>query len=71
MFKPRQSMRQPQNPVADMEQFYLNQYFAASPQPPAHNQRFPPMDLARLHQLERRVARMEQHLGLPPIEPTR
>lgn len=71
MFRPRQPARQPQKPIADMEQFYLNQYFGSMPPPPIHDQRFPPMDAARLHQLERRITRIEQHLGLPPIEATR
>ena len=64
----------PPNPIADMEQFYLNQYFRSYPgvpEPypyhPYQNQtsdRFPPIEFARLHQLELRISRIEQYLGL-------
>ena len=76
MFKPRQSRRNPvqsQSPISDMEQFYLNQYFRAHPNPlptqqvypsQPHSQRFPPIELARLSQLESRIARIEDYLGL-------
>ena len=77
MFKPRQPRQkrnQPQNPISEMEQFYLNQYFQTSGNPQTtgplmpseasqNNQRFPPVEFARLHQLEQRIARIEQYLG--------
>lgn len=76
MFKPRQQRNQPQqNPVSDMEQFYLNQYFQTQginpsfgpPAPPGasqNNHRFPPVEFAYLHQLEQRITRIEHYLGL-------
>lgn len=79
MFKPRQRQRQrrnqPQNPISDMEQFYLNQYFqthgvnhAGGPTVPPeayqNSHRFPPIEVAYLHQLEQRITRIEQYLGL-------
>ena len=78
MFKPRQQARgrrnQPQqNPISDMEQFYLHQYFGQGanrqmPPPIQHPHTAPsaPMqqiDLAKLHQLELRIARIEEYLG--------
>ena len=94
MFKPRRPRhRQPQNPVADMEQFYLNQYFQSESHPhvpgasfpppqPLHDhltgrvppqlaRSGPPIEMARLHQLEQRLLRLEQHLGFAPMEPIR
>jgi len=70
MLRPKRPLKQPQNPIVDMEQFYLNQYFASPSQQQSYDHRFPPVDMARLHQLERRVARLEHHLGLPPFETT-
>ena len=80
MFRPRRqrfSRNQPiPNPISDMEQFYLNQYFQSqpatsmphpsAPHPYAHqtSDRFPPIEFARIHQLELRIARIEQYLGL-------
>lgn len=79
MFKPRQTHRQrnqqSQNPLSDMEQYYLHQYFspkAGSPilnsyhHPYANstNDRFPPVEIAKLQQLELRIAQIEQYLGL-------
>lgn len=81
MFKQRRQRVQQnaQNPVINMEEFYLNQYFRSQPSPhtsqplyPTHanptNDRFPPIEFARLHQLELRVARIEQYLGLTAPE---
>ena len=82
MFKPkrgRHQRTQPQNPISEMEQFYLHQYFQSNPNsytphPSAHphanqsNDRFPPIEFARLHQLELRIARLEQYLGLTTAE---
>lgn len=83
MFKPRRQRvprNQPApNPIADMEQFYLNQYFRPHsngpiPNPAAHpyanptSDRFPPIEFARMHQLELRIARIEQYLGLTTTE---
>ena len=73
--QPRQQRNQPQNPVSDMEQFYLNQYFqtqgfnpASGPTVPSatyqNNHRFPPVEMTHLHQLEQRITRIEQYLGL-------
>ena len=75
--QPRQRRNQPaQNPVSDMEQFYLNQYFQSrSPYPSAgptvpssaqqpSSHRFPPIEMAYLNQLEQRVKHIEQYLGL-------
>ena len=85
MFKSRrqrpQRNMQPANPISDMEQFYLNQYFRSqpsnhSPHPPAHpyanqaSDRFPPIELARIHQLELRIAQIEQYLGLTATKPS-
>ena len=75
MFKSRQHPHQPQNPISDMEQFYLHQYFqtpgttstAGPAMPPGatqNNHRVPPTAIASLAQLEQRIARIEQHLGL-------
>jgi len=76
MFKPRrQRNQQPQNPISDMEQFYLNQYFqthginptigpAIPPHAQQNNHRFPPAEMAQLQQLEQRIAGIEQYLGL-------
>ena len=79
MFKTiqRRNRQSPQNPISDMEQFYLHQYFyntgvmnptfKFTPPPPSphqNNYRFPPIEFARFHQLEQRVARIEQYLGL-------
>ena len=67
----------PPNPISDMEQFYLNQYFRSNPgesgpypfgHPYQSNDRFPPIEFARLHQLELRIARIEQYLGLTTTE---
>ena len=82
MFKPRRQRQQTggQNPLTDMEQFYLHQYFqpqsshpvAPPPMRPHPNQltdqRFPPPQMAKLQQLELRIARIEQYLGLPQAE---
>lgn len=83
MFRPRRQRflrnQPPPNPVSDMEQFYLNQYFRSQPggfahQPTAHpyanqtSDRFPPIEFARIHQLELRIARIEQYLGLTTTE---
>ena len=83
MFKPRRqrNQQQPQNPLSEMEQFYLNQYFRQqpthyTPEPLAHpyatqtNDRFPPIEFARIHQLELRVAQIEQYLGLVAPKPS-
>ena len=83
MFKQRRQRQQhqPQNPISDMEQFYLNQYFRSQPsnhaphppsQPYPHqtNDRFPPIEFARLHQLELRVTQIEQYLGLTTAKPS-
>ena len=86
MFKQRRQREQSvPNPIADMEQFYLNQYFNSqtngfAPYGPPHqsvhphaNQtrnRFPPIEFARMHQLELRIARIEQYLGLTTTEPS-
>jgi len=83
MFKSRQHPRRGQNqqqtnPVSDMEQFYLHQYFGqnapnrqipmpAPVQPPLSGS-MPSMDLAKLHQLEARIARIEEYLGLGPTQ---
>lgn len=77
MFRPRQRQQrnQPQNPISDMEQFYLNQYFqthgannalgpTVPPEAYQNNHRFPPVDNPNLQQLEQRIARIEQYLGL-------
>lgn len=77
MFKPRQRQQrnQPQNPISDMEQFYLNQYFQTQginpvggptipPEAHQNNYRFPPMEMQNLHQLEQRLTRIEQYLGI-------
>jgi len=81
----RQAYRgQPQapNPALDMEQFYLNQYFQSQPNsyppnpkmpPPLAKQNLtPPPPLAEpisLQQLESRLFRIEQYLGLSPLSP--
>ena len=83
MFKPRRQRNQTQNqnPISDMEQFYLNQYFRSqpnnhSPHPSAHpyanqaSDRFPPIEFARIHQLELRIAQIEQYLGLTAAKPS-
>jgi len=74
MFKsknPRNGHTSPQNPVSDMEQFYLQQYFVGpmhpsphTPYPTGNSDRFPPVDLTRIHQLELRITRIEEYLGL-------
>ena len=78
MFKPRRprgGRNQPQNPISDMEQFYLNQYFqahratptsgpAVPPEAYQNNHRFPPIEFTYLHQLEQRIERIEHYLGL-------
>ncbi|MCL2559956.1 MAG: hypothetical protein FWE07_05660 [Turicibacter sp.] len=80
MFKPRQprpprpSRNQPQNPISDMEQFYMNQYFQTRgshptsgptlpPEAGLHHSRFPPVEFAYLNHLEQRIAQIEQYLG--------
>ena len=81
MFKQRRGRQQsqPQNPISDMEQFYLNQYFRSQPNSPVPHpsshpyanqpsDRFPPIEGARLHQLELRVAQIEHYLGLTTTE---
>jgi len=82
MFKPRRQRQHPQppNPISDMEQFYLNQYFQSQSNgyipnpPPVHpytnqtNDRVLPMTLTNTNQLEVRIARIEQYLGLTTAE---
>ena len=76
MLKPKRPRRgQPvQNPISDMEQFYLNQYFRSAPTqygpgPTMHPfanrnvMQQPAMEMAKLHELEMRIARIEQQLG--------
>lgn len=93
MFKPRQQTRsnrgrhpqngQPQqNPISDMEQFYLQQYFGQGAnrqippvvhQPhPLHSTGHPSIqaESARWHQLELRIARLEAHLGFTSEAPS-
>ena len=81
MFRQRRQREQSvPNPIADMEQFYLNQYFGSqansfAPHPAAHpyanqtSDRFPPLEFARMHQLELRITRIEQYLGLTAAKP--
>ncbi|MCL1989587.1 MAG: hypothetical protein FWG67_01730 [Defluviitaleaceae bacterium] len=89
MFKPRQQRagrnQQPQNPISDMEQFYLHQYFGpqagSPPTPPPMKHPYatdvahpsPYLELEKLQQLELRIARIEQSLGFfptkPPVDP--
>ena len=75
MLKPKRPRRgQPvQNPISDMEQFYLNQYFQSMPNPSGP---MPPKHPHATHHgnfraatpdLEMRIARIEQYLGLPPL----
>jgi len=77
MLKPKRPRRgQPvQNPISDMEQFYLNQYFRSAPStygqgPTMHPfanrnaTQQPAMEASKLHELEMRIARIEQMLGI-------
>lgn len=80
MFKSRPTRRtQQQNPLSDMEHFYMQQYFNQHPQQihatPPPNLRSTPLggqvvspDLAAFAQLEWRVMRLEQHLGLSAVQ---
>ena len=84
MFKPRRQRNhqsQNLNPISDMEQFYLNQYFQSQlggyiPNPSAHpnviqaNDRssFSQAESTNFQQLELRIARIEQYLGLSATE---
>ena len=78
MLKPKRPRRgQPiQNPISDMEQFYLNQYFRQAPSnfgpgPAVHpyanrsTERLPSIEATKLHELEMRIARIEQFLNMP------
>jgi len=78
MLKPKRPRRgQPiQNPISDMEQFYLNQYFRQAPSnfgpgPAAHPfanrgaERLSPLEVTKLHELEMRINRIEQFLSMP------
>lgn len=73
MLKPKRSRRGQveQNPISAMEQFYLNQYFQSAssqyhPATPRHpfatNQ-----NVQAATEIEMRIARIEQYLGLPPL----
>jgi len=77
MIKSKRSRSQPigQNPLSDMEQFYMQQYFntqpqgslsqmAQAPSPPYHKQQNQQMssEQMRLAQLEMRVAHLERYL---------
>lgn len=77
MFNSRQrsSRNQPKNPISDMEQFYLNQYFQTRtidhttgpnipPEAYQSHSNFPPIERSSLHQLEQRLTRIEQYLGI-------
>jgi len=76
MLKPKRPRRQQQvqNPISDMEQFYLNQYFQSAPStfgsgPTRHpfantsSERIPSIEATKLHELEMRITRIEQFLG--------
>jgi len=76
--RPRQNRRQQQqvqNPISDMEQFYLNQYFRSTPSmygpgPAMHpfaktsSERIPSIEFTKTHEIEMRLARVEQMLGI-------
>ena len=75
MLKPKRSRRQEQrqSPVSEMEQFYLNQYFQALPNHSGLNSTKHPYAIhygnfrTQTPDLEMRITRIEQYLGLPPL----